>query len=103
MRQLEDILKKPKKKRKPLFLYVVSCGPLLKIGVTNNIEQRISTLQTGNPHEIILEHFEEKNQAYQIEAYLHRIFDSHKVRGEWFQGITIRDIRSKILMCHEFD
>lgn len=104
MRTLDDILNQPKKKRsKPQFLYIISCGDLIKIGVTNNIEQRLVTLQTGNPHEMILEHFERKNEAYKIEAYLHRIFEPYKVRGEWFKGITIRDIRSKILMCHEFD
>lgn len=96
-------LKQKKKDRSPSQLYVVSCNGLFKIGVTKDIERRIKTLQTGNAHEIKLEYIEERNQPYKIERYLHRVFDKHRIKGEWFEGISLRDIRVQILMCHDYD
>jgi len=103
MRHLDEILSKKKRPKKQEYLYILSCGDLLKIGVTNNIEERIKTLQTGNPQQIILEHIEQRNEAYKIETYLHQQFQSFHVRGEWYKGLTVRDIRSKILMAHDYD
>lgn len=105
MRPLNDVVNSKKKGRKniPSQLYILSCGDLIKIGVTNDIEQRIRTLQTGNPLPIILEHIETKNHPYKIESYLHRIFAQYRIRGEWFSGILVRDIRAKMLMYHDYD
>jgi len=60
-----------------------------KIGITNDIKNRIQALQTQNPHnEIMLYHreaFENRNDARAAEKILHQCFQSHKIRGEWFK------------------
>lgn len=105
MRDLQRVVEATTKKRKKkdLNVYIVSCGDLIKIGVTNDIDKRVKTLQTGNPFPIVVEFVEQKRQAYKIESYLHRMFEQYRVQGEWFKGITVRDVRAKMLMCHDFD
>lgn len=106
MRSLDDVVSRQAKKlkhNKSAQVYILSCGDLIKIGVTNDIKQRLASLQTGNPVPIVLEYIEDKNQPYKVESYLHRTFNSYRIRGEWFKGITVRDIRIKMLMCHDCD
>lgn len=87
-----------KQKSKSTHLYVLSCGDKVKIGVTNNIEQRLKTLQTGNPTPINLEYIEERLNPEKAEHYLHRCFQHKRVNGEWFEYISIRDIRIKLML-----
>ena len=82
-------------------LYVLRCGERLKIGVTNNIDQRIKSLQTGNPDQIILEYIEERLNPHKAEKFLHRFFQKQKVKGEWFEGITLNDIRVRLMLFHD--
>lgn len=64
-------------------LYMIRCGPYVKIGVTNDIERRLISLQSGNPYLIELvglwkgEGHREK-EWHEALAHLH-------VRGEWFK------------------
>ena len=90
-------------KRKPTHLYVLSCGNRIKIGVTNNITQRIKTLQTGNPDKIELTYIEERYNPRMAETYLHREFASKRISGEWFDNITIHEIRMRLMMFHGQD
>lgn len=86
---------------KSTHLYVLSCGARLKIGVTNDIDKRIKTLSTGNPEPIKLEYIEERYLPHKAEKYLHRRFHKQRVSGEWFEGITIQQIRSCLMMFME--
>lgn len=90
-------------KQKSTHLYVLSCGTRLKIGVTNNIEQRLQSLTTGNPDPILVEYIEPRYNPHKAEKYLHNSFSKYKVRGEWFEGITIDQIKSKLMMFHDQD
>lgn len=83
---------------KSTHLYVLRCGERLKIGVTHDINQRIKSLQTGNPDEIILEYIEERTNPHKAERFLHRYFQKQKVKGEWFEGITLQDIRVRLML-----
>jgi hypothetical protein len=85
-------------KKQSTHLYVVSCGELLKIGVTNDIDKRIKSLQTGNPFPIVLEYIEERYKPHKAETFLHRSFQDRCVSGEWFRDLTIREIRGKLMM-----
>lgn len=65
-----------------VMTYFVSCGEEIKIGksVDYLIKRRISQLQTGNPHKIILVCKIECD----CEKEFHNLFDEYKMRGEWY-------------------
>ncbi len=84
-------------------LYVLSCNNLLKIGVTNNIDKRIKSLQTGNPHKIELLYLEERLNPTKAERFLHQYFSKYRLEGEWFEGITLHDIRVRLMLFFEQD
>ena len=84
-------------------LYVLRCGDKLKIGITNDIESRLSSLQTGNPEQIVLEYIEERLNPRKAEKWLHTQFAYCRIKGEWFQGIQLIDVRRKLMMFHEQD
>lgn len=84
-------------------LYIVSCNNRLKIGVTNNIDRRIKQLQTGNPDEILLEFIEERHKPTKAESFIHRHFRRNCVSGEWFEGISVRDVRIQLMLFHDQD
>ena len=58
-------------------------GNYYKIGVTENIENRIKGLQTGNPEKLICEYIIEGN--IEEEKRLHEKFAEYKKEGEWFE------------------
>lgn len=60
----------------------------LKIGKANNIEERISDLQTGNPNILTVEHFIEcksEEHSFELEKKLHKKFEHLNLIGEWFK------------------
>lgn len=83
-------------------LYVLSCneGQFTKIGVckTDAFERRLKNLQTGNPYKINVEWVEDRTEANKAERYLHRAFQDFQTHGEWFEGITLNDIRIKLML-----
>lgn len=96
------------KKGKRNLLYVLECDNLeyMKIGICTSedvLERRIKTLQTGNPKKINLVHAEERISAKDAEIYLHQCFDEYRQEGEWFKGITLHDIRVKLMLFHDQD
>ena len=62
------------------FCYLIYDGTYYKIGRSNNPEERLKALKTGNPSCKLISYgdgIEEKQ--------LHRIFGKFRVKGEWFQ------------------
>jgi hypothetical protein len=58
---------------------------LVKIGFAkNNAKRRVQVLQTGCPEPLSLVHFIEGLNK-EDETKLHRLFESEKESGEWFQ------------------
>lgn len=77
------------------FVYLIGCSSGLtsyvKIGRTVNIQRRLSNIQTGCPFPIthsfaILSSYEEEIAG--LEKLLHQLLDSHRIRGEWYEGST---------------
>jgi hypothetical protein len=73
-------------------VYFIYCGEQqnspVKIGVTSNIEGRISNLQTGNPWVLVCKALipcANKEQAYKLESYFHNRFKKKRMNGEWFK------------------
>ena len=86
------------------YLYVLGTDDgYVKIGITNdpNINNRVRNLQVGNPKKIEVLFFDERLAAEKAEKYLHREFWKYRKKGEWFHGITLRQIRSKLMMFHD--
>lgn len=71
-----------------------------KIGVTNNpdVNVRLKQIKTSNPNKVEVVFFEERPNAQKAERFLHKEFDAQRVHGEWFQDITLRDIRVKLML-----
>ncbi len=78
----------------PRYLYIIRCGrsKFYKIGVTNDLEKRLATHQTGCPYELkIICYFEADlsdflgREITYLESFLHRNYDDFRVRGEWFE------------------
>ena len=63
-------------------------GPV-KIGVAKNVDNRVASLQIGNPHELLLitkVKCKSRAHAFRLENELHKIFARKKIRGEWFRS-----------------
>lgn len=73
----------------------------LKIGITNDLNKRLKSLQTGNSEKIHVEHTEEIDKNINIrkmENWIHSTFDKYRKQGEWFKGIEVKKVRKMILM-----
>jgi len=64
------------------FIYFFSSGDFIKIGWTSNVGARLSTCQSGNPLPIVLE--ASALGGATEEQLLHRHFEQHRFRAEWF-------------------
>ena len=67
-------------------IYLISDGEFTKIGATTySVGKRLNELQTGNAkHLRLLGHYEVRNKL-STESFLHKTYETHKVRGEWFK------------------
>ena len=77
-----------------MFLYFVKCNKYVKIGITNDVEKRIKTLQTGNAENLELIRLIEipDEDAYKIENAIHNRLKEYRVKNEWFELKSIGDI-----------
>ena len=77
-------------KRKPAehnFLYFIhEEGDLtqFKIGFTTNLEQRLSSLQIGNPRKLVV-YKTISNSSIKKEKEMQDFFASYHIRGEWYR------------------
>ena len=76
------------------FVIEVETGDYIKIGVSNNPERNLSTLQRGNPRKLELIGYIKGGHI--TETYLKRRFKEHKSDGgtEWFANSLL--FRSQI-------
>jgi len=61
-----------------------------KIGITTNIKQRITSIQTSNPCKVGLVHYVESNNR-ELEKLLHSHFSKNNVHNEWFR-LNVSDV-----------
>lgn len=69
---------------------------IIKIGVTNDLDKRLRSIQTGNPNKISIYHFEERNNAYKVESYLKKKFIKYKKEGEWYENLDPLEVRLEL-------
>lgn len=69
------------------YVYFISDGEYLKIGISNNPESRLRTLQTSNARPLEIIHViptHSKESALSLEGQLHDRLAEHRLSGEWF-------------------
>lgn len=68
------------------YVYLIySESGLYKIGVSNDVEKRMSTLRTGSGYPLTcLAYYKTKDKPTTVERALHKLFDDFRVLGEWF-------------------
>lgn len=65
----------------------IKLGAPVKFGVTKNLNNRLSTLQTGNPRPLLVAQkyvFMSSRHAYGVERELKKRFHKSHCHGEWF-------------------
>lgn len=67
-----------------------------KIGITDNLSKRISTLNTASPTGIKILYTQKVKHKELVEKYLHIMFAKYRCHGEWFQ-LSKKQILNAIL------
>lgn len=72
---------------KKRFIYLMKCHDFYKIGIANNVEERLAGIQTGNPYpvEVVAKFEVAQSTARRLEKLFHTILGYFRVRGEWFE------------------
>lgn len=66
------------------FIYLIRSGDFHKIGIATDMDARLSSLQTGNPHSLEVILCFEFDDPRPVEKKLHGEFASRSHTGEWF-------------------
>lgn len=75
------------------FIYVIGPkDPPVKIGISNNCEQRLGNLQTGHSERLFIYHQEPVDVALAktFESIIHKNLNPKRLVGEWF-NITVEE------------
>ena len=67
------------------YVYFVESQGLVKIGRTNSLRSRLTTLQMGSPSRLRLIDYIIYNDHLSAEKEWHRRLARYRVRGEWFR------------------
>lgn len=70
------------------YNYLISDGINYKIGITNNIQNRLKTFQTANHKKIKVINLvlsENREASFKLEKYLHEKYKKYNVSVEWFE------------------
>lgn len=69
------------------YVYFIKSGSYIKIGLSKDVDFRLTTMQTGNPVElelILKVGFKDSKSAYIAESAWHDFYSEYHHRGEWF-------------------
>jgi hypothetical protein len=75
----------------PGYVYLLQSGPYYKIGVSRNVDKRITQLATLPPFDLELVCVLEAADMYTLEHDLHHRFSEKRLHGEWFE-LTQSDV-----------
>lgn len=77
-------------------VYVAQYKNIYKIGVSENVEQRIKQLSCGCPGIVAVYESENIANGFEIEKLLHDEFSGHSIGGEWFSYVDLEKVNSLI-------
>lgn len=78
-------------------IYFIESGEYIKIGVADDPLDRLSALQTGNPHILRMLFYYAFEKSEIIEKLFHFIFSEKRIRGEWFSLVSEDIIKAKLI------
>lgn len=81
---LEAFMRAEKKTRNSGFLYLLECQGHYKIGVSQNVKNRVHDIEKSIPFDISVVGHAWLDNAYKAESYWHKHYARHRIRGEWF-------------------
>jgi len=81
--------------QQPNGLYIIRINEFYKIGITQNIESRLKTIETNNPYKPELIFYEKVSESFEIEQFLHRKLKRKNIKNEWFK-LSKKDVKSTI-------
>lgn len=64
-------------------LYLIGCAHFVKIGTTNDLTERLRTIQSGNPFDLVVEYYG-VGEGH-MEEYWHSEFKNKHHKGEWYR------------------
>lgn len=74
-----------------------------KIGMTKQkMEKRLKALQTGNASNLEVYYIHETEDAYTLEAMLHRKYQSKRIKNEWFE-LSDEEVRGFKSVCENLE
>ncbi len=82
---IQKILVQRGNKQSGVYILEVRDSGLFKIGITRDIEKRLSQLQTSNPYEFYLIGFYVTPKNKELENLLHKKFQLNRYKREWFK------------------
>jgi len=71
-------------KERSRFVYLVTDGDYVKIGISYNPEGRLASLQTSNPRKLCMIHKSKHINARELESILHEEYKDFNEINEWF-------------------
>ena len=83
------IPEKISEKIKSGYIYFISDGTYVKIGVATDIEKRLRALQIGNSNKLNVIKKIYSDNVYDVEKALHETFKKYRIRGEWYNILSI--------------
>lgn len=96
-KSLTHVRKKPEAVKKH-YLYAISNGEQVKLGMSSDVNKRIKALQTSSPSELVLlwKYYiaNTPSEAIKVEKMLHRACKEFRIRGEWFDKKCIDIVNS---------
>ena len=66
------------------YVYLINAGEFYKIGISRNVDRRITQLSTIPPFDVTLVCTIETDDMLGLENELHTMFSEKRVNGEWF-------------------
>jgi len=92
---VKKIIKKNKSKQ---FVYAISDGTNIKLGMSNNVGERLKALQTSNSNKLTIawKYFVsyDPQGARDAEKLLHKACLKYAIRGEWFKPECMEIVKS---------
>ncbi len=79
------------------FVYFITDGMFIKIGVAKDVIKRLSTIQTSSPRKLKLVCVipcDTEENAYSLERKLHSCYARFRTNGEWFSIVDYIDINA---------